>query len=308
MRRMRLFSVVIPSYNRAQLLRQAVASVLAQSYQDFELIVVDDGSTDETREVLASFDSRIRVFHQKNQGPGAARNLGSKHASGEYLAFLDSDDLWFPWTLTTYVQIIKDRGRPTLVAGTLLYFYRDAELDGLTATPLVLDAFPDYLAASQRGRYCGTCQMVVRRDALLTQGGFTEGNINAEDHDFVMRLGTEPGFVYVTAPAMIGYRQHPQTATRDLSKTFAGLTHMLEMEKAGRYPGGRSRRWERRRILAQHVRPLTVDLLRQKQYRKAWTMYRRTFGWNAGLGRFRYLAGFLVKAAVNLVCKGPSKG
>jgi glycosyltransferase involved in cell wall biosynthesis len=296
---MSLFSVVIPTYNRAALLQKALQSVLAQDCQDFEIIVIDDGSTDATLQVLQSFGDKLRLFRQGNQGPGAARNLGAKYSRGEYIAFLDSDDLWFPWTLATYAKIIEEKARPTLIAGTLRYFHDEGELSALSLQPVVLDNFPDYYAAGRRGLYCGTCQMVVRRDAILGIGGFAEGNINAEDHDLVMRLGTAPGFVSVTSPAMIAYRQHVDAVTKDLSKTFTGLGHLLEMERSGSYPGGRGRRRDRRRILAHHVRPLTLDLLRQRQYRKAWALYRQTFLWNFTLGRFRYLAGFFLRAAMS---------
>jgi glycosyltransferase involved in cell wall biosynthesis len=296
---MRLFSVVVPTYNRAQYLSKALESVLAQDCQDFDIIVVDDGSTDTTTQVLASFGDKIRVFHQENKGPGAARNLGVKNSTGEYVAFLDSDDFWFPWTLATYAQIIKEKDLPTLVAGNLVYFQQETELSGLALKPLALESFPDYFAASRRGLYCGTCQMVVRRAAILEVGGFAEGKFNAEDHDLVMRLGTAPGFVYANAPGMIAYRQHPEALTRDLSKTFKGLIYLLQMEQAGRYPGVRNRRRDRWRILSGHVRALTVELLRQKEYQNAWALYRQTFVWNLALGRFRFLAGFFLKAALS---------
>jgi glycosyltransferase involved in cell wall biosynthesis len=298
---MSLFSVVIPTYNRASYLQKTLESILAQECQDFEIIVVDDGSTDATAQVLEAFGDKIRVFCQKNRGPGAARNLGVSNSAGEYIAFLDSDDVWFPWTLATYARIIKEKDRPTLIAGTLLYFHRDSELSGLTREPLALEAFADYFASSRSGRYCGTCQMLVRRAALVEVGGFAEEKFNAEDHDLVMRLGTAPGFVFVTAPAMIGYRQHTGAVSQDVSKTFTGLVHLLQMEKTGLYPGGKERRRERRRILALHVRPWTVDLLRRREYQKAWALYRRTFAWNLALGRLRYLAGFFVKAASSLL-------
>jgi GT2 family glycosyltransferase len=238
------------------------------------------------------------LLHQTNQGPGAARNLGIRHATAEYIVFLDSDDLWFPWTLTTYAQIIKETNGPTLIAGTLVYFQNEAELRGLGPSSLVLEVFADYFAASPRGCYCGTCQMVVRRAAVLEVGGFAEENINAEDHDLVMRLGTAPGFVNVTSPAIIGYRQHPEAATRDFYKTFAGATNLLQMEQAGRYPGGADRRGDRRRILSQHIRPISLELLRHKERQRAWALFRQTFVWNVALGRFRYLAGFFLKAAL----------
>src|SRR5882762_3330329 len=97
-----MFSVIIPSYNRAILLRSAIESVLSQRNRDFEIIVVDDGSSDGTLDYLKSLGAKITTVRQPNRGPGAARNLGARDATGTYLAFLDSDDLWFPWTLEAY--------------------------------------------------------------------------------------------------------------------------------------------------------------------------------------------------------------
>src|SRR3712207_2443148 len=114
-----LFSVVIPVYNRAALVGATLDSVLGQEFEgEFEVVVVDDGSTDETPAVLARYGERVRVLRQENAGPGAARNLGIRTARGEYVAFLDSDDLWFPWTLSTYAEIIESCARPSFVAGT----------------------------------------------------------------------------------------------------------------------------------------------------------------------------------------------
>jgi glycosyltransferase involved in cell wall biosynthesis len=276
--------------------------VFAQEFCDFEVIVVDDGSIDDTTKRLEPFADRLTVLHQANRGPGAARNLGVRHATGEYIAFLDSDDLWFPWTLAAYAQIIDNKCRPTLIAGTLVYFQSELELLKLVLTPHKVEAFADYFSASRHGFYCGTCQMVVRRETILNAGGFVETKINAEDHDLVMRLGTSPGFVNVAAPPMIAYRQHPEAVTRDLSKTMMGVLNLLQMEQSGHYPGGNDRRTDRRRILGQHARPLTMELLRQKEFRKAWMLYRQTFTWNLALLRFRYLAGFFFKAALSLVC------
>ncbi len=92
-----LVSICIPTYNRAALVQEAVASVLAQTWREFELIVVDDGSTDDTTEALAAYASRIRLIRRESRGGvSAARNTGIAAARGEWLAFLDSDDLWRP--------------------------------------------------------------------------------------------------------------------------------------------------------------------------------------------------------------------
>jgi glycosyltransferase involved in cell wall biosynthesis len=103
---MPLFSVIIPAYNRAELIGRTIDSVLSAAGADLDVIVVDDGSTDTTLDVLAHYGRKIRVLQQENRGPGAARNLGLKAATGDYVAFLDSDDIWFPWTIETYSRVI----------------------------------------------------------------------------------------------------------------------------------------------------------------------------------------------------------
>src|SRR5262245_53825606 len=95
------FSVIIPTHNRLCLLQRALGSVRNQTFRDYEVIVVDDGSSDGTWNYLGSLVPFIKALRQENRGPGPARNLGATHATGSYLAFLDSDDLWFPWTLAT---------------------------------------------------------------------------------------------------------------------------------------------------------------------------------------------------------------
>src|SRR5439155_3006508 len=115
-----LFSTIIPVYNRAELVGAAIESALGQEFDDQEIIVVDDGSTDNTLNLLAGYGDRIKVLRQRNSGPGAARNFGIKHARGEYVAFLDSDDLWFSWTLATYHAAIEKYKLPVFVAGAAL--------------------------------------------------------------------------------------------------------------------------------------------------------------------------------------------
>ncbi len=114
---MAFFSVIIPTFNRLPLLKEALNSVWRQTFSDYEVIVIDDGSTDGTAEYLQSRCERMRFFRQTNKGPGAARNLGVSNARGEYLAFLDSDDLWFPWTLDVYRRVIYQGSFPALLSG-----------------------------------------------------------------------------------------------------------------------------------------------------------------------------------------------
>jgi glycosyltransferase involved in cell wall biosynthesis len=100
-------SVIIPTFNRGWIIEEALDSVFAQDFKDFELIVVDDGSTDNTRNILKSYPHEIKVIHQQNMGVSAARNQGIASASGKFIAFLDSDDLWLPKKMTTQVKFFS---------------------------------------------------------------------------------------------------------------------------------------------------------------------------------------------------------
>ena len=101
-------SIIIPTYNQAEYLKEAIESVLNQTYKNIEIIIVDDGSTDNTLEVVASFDNKIVYIQQRNKGASSARNTGIKEASGEYVAFLDSDDMWIKNKLEKQIEFIKN--------------------------------------------------------------------------------------------------------------------------------------------------------------------------------------------------------
>ena len=125
-------SVVIPTYNRADLISETLDSVLAQTYRDFEVIVVDDGSTDDTIKLLSKYGQDIRIIGQENQGAGSARNTGIREAKGEFIAFLDSDDLWLPKKLERQIAFL-DRNRD------LSWVYTDVEVfDGESGRKLYI--------------------------------------------------------------------------------------------------------------------------------------------------------------------------
>lgn len=291
-----VFSVIIPTYNRAAYLPQTLDSAWRQSFTDFEVVVVDDGSTDGTLEYLESLGNRLRFLRQANKGPGAARNLGAAQAQGTYLAFLDSDDLWFPWTLGTFNALIRKHRSPAILSGCLLEFSNEAELATVRDEPAQGRVFSDYLAASPTGFHVGSGMAVLRRDEFSKSGGFVTGRINAEDHDLALRLGTAPKFVQVLNPVTLGWRRHAGGETKNVRQAFEGSRYLVEQEHSGAYPGGVSRSRERREIISRHVRPVALECLRQGIKKEAWQLYRNTFGWHAKLGRWKYLAGFPVKA------------
>jgi hypothetical protein len=286
------FSVVIPTYNRARLLAECLASVFAQRVDDYEVLVVDDGSTDETEQVLSAYADRIRVWQQANRGPGAARNAACAHARGRYLAFLDSDDLWFPWTLETYRRAAREAGEPAFIAGKPSQFRSPEQLASVPESPLAAATFSDYYASGDEWRWYGASSFVIRTDAFRSVKGFTNEWINGEDADLAMRLGASPGFVQVVSPPTFGYREHDGSAISSTARTVAGAVHTVRAEQAGGYPGGAARARDRREILTRLLRPVMIAAARDGRRREAWALYRSTFFWHAQLGRWRFLAAF----------------
>ena len=294
---MPLFSVIIPTYNRLALLQRTLDSVWAQRFRDFEVAVVDDGSTDGTAEWLDLHGRGTRVLKQTNRGPGAARNLGASQAEGEYLAFLDSDDLWFPWTLEIFTKLIREFRSPAILSAKLVEFGDETELTSVSEEPVKADPFPDYFASSRNGYFVGSGMSVLQRDAFLRTGGYTSQKVYAEDHDLILRMGTAAGFVQVLRPATIAWRRHAESATGGLQHGFGGgIRWLLEQEHRGIYPGGEKRARERRTIISRHVRPAALGDLRRGKKKEAWELYRATFRWNLQLRRWKFLAGFPLRA------------
>ncbi len=292
------FSVVVPAYNRADLLREALESVFQQEERDFEVIVVDDGSPADLSRVVRDYEGRVTFLRQENGGPGVARNRGGVAAKGQYLAFLDSDDVWFPWTLSVYRDVIETTGAE-IVGGRLAGFAERDELAGIRRAATEWRVYADFLASSPDGVFVGAGMVAIRRRAFERAGGFCSLRINCEDHDLMLRLGEVRPFASITAPATLGYRRHDGSATCSLAGSIAGVRYLFEQEADGAYPGGAARRRERRRIITSHARPVSIEAMRRRQWGVAWELYGRTVGWHVGLGRVRYLLAFPALAAVN---------
>lgn len=231
---MRTVSVIIPTWNRARELGNAIDSALAQTVRPFEIVVIDDGSTDGTAEVLARYGDAIRVVRQHNQGVAAARNAGIAVARGELLAFLDSDDVWLPRKLELQLQRF-DAG-PDL---GLVHCGADFEgigpridgMEGWVATEILrLDR--EVIVAH------GSGVMVPRRVAEEV-GGFDERMRVSEDWDFCYRVAARYRIGFV-AEVLVRYARHTTGLHRDFSKMEHGMG--LALEKAFTDPAVRSLR------------------------------------------------------------------
>jgi glycosyltransferase involved in cell wall biosynthesis len=284
------FSVIIPSYNRANLIGRAVNSVLRQTLTDYEVIVVDDASTDNTQQVVASYGERARILASaERRGPGAARNIGLIQARGFYAVFLDSDDLLLPWALATYKDAIERFDNPALVMGSFRRFRDEIELNEITAGPLTAEAWDDYLQPATAG-YKILMAFAMRMDVLRESGGFAEQNICSEGHDLFLRIGTAKGFVYIHAPTLYAYRQHSVSHSRHITPLYDGARLMLKSEKRGVYPGGMGRRLERSIFLSRMLKYSIERCLEQGAQWHALELYLRALPYFRKSGYWPYNA------------------
>ncbi|MGA9176791.1 MAG: glycosyltransferase [Desulfobacterales bacterium] len=193
-------SVIIPTYNRAWVMKEAIDSVLAQDYTEFELIVVDDGSTDHTSDVLDSYRNVIKVLSQKNKGVSAARNRGIAEASGKFIAFLDSDDLWLPQKLTVQIEFFNQTP-DALICQTEEVWIRN----GLRVNPKKRHKKPSGRIFKPSLELClvSPSAVMIHRGLFDRVGGFDETLPACEDYDIWLRISCRFPIHLIDTPLII---------------------------------------------------------------------------------------------------------
>ncbi|MBS0208956.1 MAG: glycosyltransferase family 2 protein [Planctomycetes bacterium] len=287
-----LVSVVIPTYNRADLLGRAIQSVLDQTHTEVEALVVDDGSTDHTREVVARFtDPRVRYFHQANAGVSAARNTGLLAARGEFIALLDSDDAWLPWKLRAQVAFLRrfpEAGNVwtemsaidetgTIVAPRYLRTYYNAytfvttdEVFAKQNVGAVGRDFPEVPAeyADERyyvgnifrymilGNLIHTSTVLMRRERLRQVGGFDVTlPVTGEDYDFHLRTTSFGPVGYMNVPSILYRIGSTDQLSSAANQLHIARNNLLTLERGLARAGDRSdlpRRLINRRFAESH--------------------------------------------------------
>jgi glycosyltransferase involved in cell wall biosynthesis len=216
-----LVSVVIPSYNYGRYVTEAVDSALGQTYRDLEVIVVDDGSTDDTRERLAPYGDRIRYIYQENRGLPGARNTAIRASRGEWIALLDADDLWHPEKTEVQLRAARAHGPCAVIGST--------PVDGAMPEHLPPDpevrrlGLRDFLLATP----FGTTSALIRRDCFDEVGLFDERLRAVEDRDMWLRIAARLPIAHAMLPCW-WYRRHDGQMTRDPRSMYANYVRVLE--------------------------------------------------------------------------------
>jgi glycosyltransferase involved in cell wall biosynthesis len=214
-----MFSVIIPTFNRCELLRQTLATVIQQTESSWEAIIIDNHSTDATEDVVESFrDPRLKLFKFRNEGIiAASRNYGISQAKGEYVAFLDSDDLWLPRKLESARASIE-KGQSDLLSHSVMYF--DGEHEIRTHVP-PFESCEGIEAAKKillKGNGLVTSSVIARTSLLRSAGGFCEDPklTTAEDWDLWLRLTEAGGKLTIAQDKLAKYRCHPEGMSKHL--------------------------------------------------------------------------------------------
>lgn len=216
-------SVVIPAYNAASFIRECIESVLTQTLPAYEVIVVDDGSRDETASIVAGFGSRVQCLKQENQGVSSARNHGARVANGEWLAFLDADDAWRPEKLEAQIRAAATEENQFLHCGS------ERIDDEGRSLGQQLDGLSGEVAAGMllfRGNHANGSTTLVSRELFLAVGGYDPALSTSADWDMCFRLGMRSRLSFVAKPLAF-YRQHganmhanPALMRKDMLRAF----------------------------------------------------------------------------------------
>lgn len=225
-------SVIIPFYNSQRYIGEAISSILKQTYTDYEIIAVDDGSTDRSAEIVKSFGNGIRYFYHPNMGVARTMNRGMEVAAGKYLAFLESDDIWYPEKLEKQVAILDSYPHIGIVNSDIEYI----ESDGRRLTRILVAAKVNdaYLRLFVKGFILLPSSIMIRKEVYANVGGMDEGFIGAclQDYEWAARLCEIANIYHFNKPLFL-YRLHPGNTPAHVVEHNTALFIEKLMERFG---------------------------------------------------------------------------
>jgi glycosyltransferase involved in cell wall biosynthesis len=219
-------SVIIPTYNYGRFIADAIESVLRQTLPPAEILVVDDGSTDDTREIIKSFGDEVRYLYQSNAGVCAARNRGAAESRGDLICFIDADDTMVPESIEKQVAKFAEDGVGLVHCGLRLVDHETSETIELQLEGGE-DGVADNLLLWEGPVIAGPGAIIVSREAFFAVGGFDTEMKVGEDWDFCYRVARKFKVRFVAEPLVI-YRQHASAAHRNVAEMERGMAKFYE--------------------------------------------------------------------------------
>jgi glycosyltransferase involved in cell wall biosynthesis len=229
---MAIITIIIPTYNTARFIGETLDSVFAQTFKDYEVIVINDGSpdTEELERALAPFRGRILYLKQENRGPAGARNAGIQHAQGEYLAFLDSDDCWLPGYLASQMKLFEETPSLDVVYSDARHF-GDTAFAGKTCMQTSPSNGPVTLDSLIR-QDCQVCtSFTVARSRVVVEAGLFDEKLElrgCEDFDLWLRILHRGGQITYQRKVLGRYRSHPGSLSRIVMKMLEAQAAVYE--------------------------------------------------------------------------------
>jgi glycosyltransferase involved in cell wall biosynthesis len=220
-----MISVIIPCYNQARFLGEAIESVLAQTVRDFEILVVNDGSTDDTAAIAGHYG--VRCIFQRNQGPSAARNQALDLVTGRFVVFLDADDRLLPHAFETGLRAFSEHPDCAFVAGRCIIFGPDGPLTDLRYDPVV--ERDHYRCLLKNNFIWMPAVAMFRAVTLRSVGGFTPALTAGEDYDLYLRLVRQHP-LWCHGEVVAEYRQHDANAAQQPLHMLRGLVSVMERQ------------------------------------------------------------------------------
>jgi len=215
----RLISVIMPAYNASLFIGEAIESVIQQTYTEWELVIIDDGSTDSTCNVVEPFlrDNRIRLIKQQNSGVSKARNTGVCNASGQWIAFLDADDLWLPQKLHLQMKCAEEN-RDLALVHTSAFRFRARLSEAEPISNPVYDKSDPYKSLLMYD-FIITSSVMVSKECIKAVGCFDENLFGPEDWDLWIRIAKDFKIYKVDMP-LVYYREHPEGISKNYYRQF----------------------------------------------------------------------------------------
>lgn len=298
-----LVSIIIATYNAEAWIGETVQSVLQQPGDDWELIVVDDGSTDQTLYRLGQFEHpALKIIKQENAGCAAARNAGAKQARGQYLAFLDHDDFWFPWSLKTYRELLTIESPPSVLLGSPLHFRKIEQCIDKKEQPMLKRCFDDFYHAGLNRMWTGATASVIDADLYRAIDGFHD--ICLEDLDFYLRAGDAPVFIKIDSPPTVAHRQHANNFSDKPHYWEQGLATLKKRHAQGIYPKHDQYTNRACETLSLHGSEIAKHRLAVSSIYSSWRIYRECFALHLDAKNWAALYKWPIQAALCSIGRG----